>query len=391
MPELVQATFPASEAINVPVYQPIGIVYNRELYRGENNFMNAKLYEGLSATEVEVSSQYNKNLKRVDIIPKRGLREGTSYRVSVGNASWSFVTAGQTSPETTSNEDLELTKTKKLVQVKDLDLKVQKVFPRNRSRGNEANTPIQVEFNQKLDPESLHSGSLTIYQDGKMVPGEMIFEDNDKVLTLKPYRNLGEAKIYEVRLSPDLKSKNGNLIIGNTKWKFKTRYFSPFLVSEFPPSILDKQDQTIQIKFNRELDSSSVRSDEYFLQGDNFRYNGRVEVSSNRKSLIFKPYQRIPNQQEFKFYLSPNLTDRDGNIVDNARPINLASRFINKADNSKKLIQKARNYYPKSNSVENGEQDLLLIESFFAKGYIFDRKARNLSKCVQQVDIKLLC
>lgn len=380
MPELVQATFPASEATNVPVYQPIGIVYNRELYRGETNFMNAKLYEGLSATEVEVSSQYNKNLKRVDIIPKRGLREGTSYRVSVGNASWSFVTAGQTSPETTSNEDLELKKTKKLVQVKDLDLKVQKVFPRNRSRGNEANTPIQVEFNQKLDPESLHSGSLTIYQDGKMVPGEMIFEDNDKVLTLKPYRNLGEAKIYEVRLSPDLRSKNGNLLIGNTNWKFKTRYFSPFLVSEFPPSILDKQDQTIQIKFNRELDSSSIRSDEYFLQGDNFRYNGRVEVSSNRKSLTFKPYQRIPNQQEFKFYLSPNLTDRDGNIVDNARPINLASRFINKADNSKKLIQKARNYYPKSNSVENGEQDLLLIESFFAKGYIFDRKARNLSK-----------
>ena len=120
----------------------------------------------------------------------------------------------------------------------------------------------------------------------------MIFEDNDKVLTLKPYRNLGEAKIYEVRLSPDLRSKNGNLIIGNTNWKFKTRYFSPFLVSEFPPSILDKQDQTIQIKFNRELDSSSVRSDEYFLQGDNFRYNGRVEVSSNRKSLTFKPYQK---------------------------------------------------------------------------------------------------
>ena len=30
--------------------------------------------------------------------------------------------------------------------------------------------------------------------------------------------------------------------------------------------------------------------------------------------------------------------------------------------------------------MENGEQDLLLLESFFAKGYIFDRKARNLSK-----------
>ena len=116
------------------------------------------------------------------------------------------------------------------------------------------------------------------------------------------------------------------------------------------------------------------------MQGDNFRYNGRVEVSSDRTSLQFKPYQRIPNQQEFKFYLSPNLTDRDGNIVDNARPINLASRFLNGGNDSNRLIQKARNYYPKSNSIENGEQDLLLIESFFAKGYIYDRKARNLSK-----------
>ena len=143
---------------------------------------------------------------------------------------------------------------------------------------------------------------------------------------------------------------------------------------------MDKQNQSIEVKFNRELDSSSIKSDEYFLQGDNFRYNGRVEVNSDNRSLTFKPYQRIPNQQEFKFYLSPNLTDRDGNVVDNARPINLASRFPNRRNDSNKLIQKARNYYPKSNSVENGEQDLLLLESFFAKGYIFDRKARNLSR-----------
>ena len=380
MPDLVQATFPVSDAVDVPVYQPIGIVYNRELFRGEKHFTNAKLYEGSSATEIDVKSTYNKTLKRVDITPKEGLKEGTKYRVSIGNASWSFVTAGKVKPSNHSPIALGSKENESISKVKGSELKIKKVFPRNRSRGNEANTPIQVEFNQKLDPESLHSASLTVYQDGNMVPGEMIFEESDRVLTLKPYRNLGEAQVYEVRLSSDLKSEQGNVLTGNTSWKFKTRYFSPFLVSEFPPSILDKQDQMIEVKFNRELDSSSIRSDEYFLQGDNFRYNGRVEVSSDKKSLIFKPYQRIPNQQEFKFYLSPNLTDRDGNVVDNARPINLASRFLNENNNSNRLIQKARNYYPKSNTVENGEQDLLLIESFFAKGYIFDRKARNLSK-----------
>ena len=380
MPNLVKATFPKAEAIDVPVYQPLGIVYNRELYRGEHNFLNARLYEGSNSTEVEVNSVYNKTLKRVDITPKLGLKEGTKYRVSIGNAVWSFTTAGKSTDNRSSSKKFEAKKGQLLVGSQNLELKIKKIFPRNRSRGNDANTPIQVEFNQKLDPASLHSGTLTIYQNGKLIPGEMVFEDNDRVLTLKPYRNLGEAQIYEVRLSPDLKSKYGKELSGNSNWKFKTRYFSPFLVSEFPPSILDKQDQSIEVKFNRELDSSSIRSDEYFLQGDNFRYNGRIEVSTDNRSFKFKPYQRIPNQQEFKFYLSPNLTDRDGNVVDNARPINLASRFLNRRNDSSELIQKARNYYPKSNSVENGEQDLLLLESFFAKGYIYDRKARNLSK-----------
>jgi len=372
MPEMVETTLPRKGSVNVPLYQPISLVLNRNIYKGEESILQGKLLK--DGVEVPVQVDYNKNQNRIDIVPNEKLEPGTEYRVYLGRATWSFQTEGEK-----LSKNPRVVATEKSDQFAKKVFKIERVFPKARSRANKVGAPVQVQFSDKIDPETINASSLTLYANGQIVPGEMTFESNDKVLTLRPYRNLGEATVYEVKVSKDLRSVAGVSFEGPNSWKFKTQYYSPFLITDYPPTILDSEKMPIEIAFNRPVGAKSIQSDQFFIQGKNFKYRGRVELKNANRTLVFTTYQKVPDQQDFRFFLSPNLTDEDGNFLENVKPIQLSSRFPQDSmSQSQKLMARARSYRSEPAHPRTDSFGLATIETFFQKGYIQNRLAQHI-------------
>ena len=364
MPELVRGTIPSSGSDSVDLFQPISLILDRDLRRGEEGYLTAKLYE--DGQEIPVKTRYQKEHRRIDLVPSQSLLPGTKYRIVAGQAAFEFSTKGVKPVYSASGVPAPSPKN----SVPARPLKISRVFPKHQSRNNKVHNPIRIRFSSQLDPDTIHASSVAIYKDGKQVPGELTFETNDRELTLKPYRNLEEASVYEVMVDSTLRSKNGLQLDGPREWKFKTEHFTPFLIEKFPRTVMDAVDQPLTIQLNREVDPASIRSEEFFLQGENFQYKGRMDLQDNGRALVFKPYQRIPDQQEYQFYISPNLRDSDGNTLQNNKTLTISSRFT--ASNvGKRTIARAREYFPRERKPQDGNENFLpILEQFSKKGYI---------------------
>ena len=373
LPDLVKATIPMNGAPAVDVFQPISLILERQLKRGEDYYLSAKIYE--DGQEMRAKVNYQVEHQRIDIIPEKALLPGRKYRIVAGKAAFEFATSGINNQVSVMSADSSINEPVRPAR----PLKISKIFPRHQSRNNKVHTPVRIRFSSKLDPETIHASSVSIFQDGQQIPGELTFETNDQELSLKPYRNLEEASIYEVRIDPTLRSKDGQDLDGPHTWKFKTEHFSPFLVEEFPRAVLDSINSPLTLRLNREADSASIRSDEFFLRGNNFQYKGNIDLKEDGKVLIFKPYQRIPDQQDFQFYISPNLRDRDGNAIQNNKTMLISSRY-NSAGISEQTMTRAREYFPRERQPREVDQSLIpVLEQFSRKGFIQSKEPLHLS------------
>ncbi|PCJ17586.1 MAG: hypothetical protein COB02_13250 [Candidatus Cloacimonadota bacterium] len=368
-PDLLLATIPAINSKSNALYTPISFIYKRDIYQGEEKYLQAKLYE--DGIEIKSDSKYLKSQNRLDVVPKNKLKKGSTYRVVAGSAEFSFTTLGQLG-------SVRAKKTAKRVAPREMtNLQVERVFPKNRSRKIPVDSIIRVKFNQKIDPASVSSRSLQLYSNGKLIAGELNFEENDQILNLKPYRNLKEATIFEIRVSKGLKNLNGSKLSKLGSLKFKTNYTTPFLISNFPRKVMDTVNQQIAIRFNRKLSMKSLNRDEFFLKGKTYSYKGKVDISNDGKTLFFNPFQRIPDKTNFQFYVSPNITDVDGNYLMNGRTTMISTRYV--ASNNKNNFAQARAYRNDTSSQIENSQSLKLIEAFYKKGFIQNKLAKNVS------------
>jgi hypothetical protein len=373
MPPFVLGTYPSQNERDVKPYQPIGIIFKRKLSQEEKQrFLRGKIF--VEDQEVPVETRYSGSLMRLDFIPKEALKGSTKYRVSAGGTHFSFTTWAN--PKTAK-----ITQNSPPPKVpKQQALAIDKGFPNHRSRNVKVTTPIQVRFNAKLNPDSINASSLELFENGVLVPGELTFENNDQVLTLQPYRNLREATVYDIKVGGGLEGRQTQRLQRETEWKFKTEHFSPFLISKSPHSIMDNPVQPLILEFNRPLKPSSLRPDEFFLQGKSFRYQGGLEIKEKGKILVFTPYQRVPDQQDLRFYLSPNLRDTDGNILQNTGALPIATRFPRGFGSSGRVIAKARKLLPRvKQSPKNPQTSVQTLEGFFKRGYIKNKEARNIA------------
>lgn len=370
-PDILLTTIPSLNSKDNALYTPISFIYKREIYQGEEGYLKAKLYEG--DQEIASESKYLKSQNRLDVVPKEKLREGIKYRVVAGRAEFSFSTLGQL-------KSVRKPKLSKRIPPREMaSLQIEKVFPKNRSKKVPVNSIVRVKFNQKLDPATVSSQSLQLYHKGKLVAGELNFEKNDQILNLKPYRNLGEAAIFTVKVSKDLKTLAGSSLTGKNIVKFKTNYTTPFLIQNFPKKVMDSSTQQIVIRFNRKINVKSLNRDEFFLKGANYSYKGKVDLSKSGKELFFSSFQRIPDKSDFQFYVSPNITDMDGNYLMNGRTTMISTRFVGQELEQRKNLAKARSYKEESISQIDQTQSLKLIEVFYKKGFIQNRLAKSVS------------
>ncbi|MBT3785084.1 hypothetical protein HOF92_08905, partial [bacterium] len=226
IPEAVRATLPANGTRSVALFHPISLIFKRELQKGEEGYLQAKIYA--DGREIPVQSHYQKSHQRIDLIPQESLQPGTQYRVIAGQAAFEFSTEGA---------KLQLSSTGKKGSIRPVmnaprearSFKIARVFPRHQSRNNKVHAPIRIRFSSEIDPDTIHASTVAIYMDDQLIPGELTFETNDRELSLKPYRNLQEAGVYEVRIDSTLRSKNGSQLEGPKNWKFKTEHYEMVL------------------------------------------------------------------------------------------------------------------------------------------------------------------
>lgn len=362
----VAATIPQNGASQVQVFTPISIILSASPGGHAQELLSPKLYE--NGREIPAQSQWHQAQNRVDIFPQEGLKPGSEYQVVAGAFEYSFQTEGQAPASSPVMSVAKPASENRLVT----PLRIARAFPNHRSRNVKVNTPVHVTFNQKIDVASLNAGSLRLYADGQQVPGEMVFEEGDTMLTLRPYRNLAEATVYEVRLDSGLLSADGQPIDGPSRLQFKTQYFSPFMIQEFPPQVLDHSTQPIVFLFNRPVHPQSLKAEDFFLKNGNFSYRGQVELSQNRRAIRFVPYQRLPDGQDFVFYVSAALKDEDGNVLNNGRPVPMSTRFGGGAA-SRPLMANARPLSTDSHALQVGEEDLMVLQNWKERGFLSGR------------------
>jgi len=357
---IVLKTIPERGAKDVELYSPISLILRAVPGPTSMGLMNPRLYA--NGQEIQVQSQFNEAQKRVDVIPAQSLEPGTQYRLEAGYEVFEFTTAGVATQKTLKQEVALHSK-----PAIALPLRIARIFPEHRQRNVKVNAPIRVRFNQKLLPESVAADSLQLFANQKLIPGEMIFENGDMELSLKPYQNLLEATIYEIRISEHLKSFDNQPLELETNYQFKTQHFSPFLISQFPEGVLNRPDQRIAIRLNRPADPQSLRPQEFQLKTRTSVIEGKVALEDRGMVLVFSPWQRLQDQQDLMFYLSPNLRDRDGNLLDNARPISLATRFMQE----EVLLNEP-------NQILQAEVDLGPLLKLYSSGVLKSRGAESL-------------
>lgn len=111
---------------------------------------------------------------------------------------------------------------------------------------------IKIEFSAAVSTTSAAQHISVLTEQGSRVPADLVFENNDSTVLLRPKNSLAFLSLYKISISESLTDKNGALI--NTKSDF------PFLTS------LDSSDKFPRISDAQLLDSVQRRSFAYFWE-----------------------------------------------------------------------------------------------------------------------------
>ncbi|MBI2944797.1 MAG: PD40 domain-containing protein [Candidatus Wallbacteria bacterium] len=324
--------FPVTQDGGCEVTSPVGVVLDKPLAPRQNLKSRVKLWESTGEMTLEVS--YNPSLRRLEVLPDLPLRPGTQYKVALSKELrardgstlghtfvWGFTTRARAlaSAEPPPQPTMHVGRLQ-------TSFTLSNVTPAPRSGSIAAGAKIVAHFSLPIDPKSLDVNALRLYHAaGKQVPGELFFPPGDYTLQLTPYEPLEPGAVYEARISGKLKSQEGIQLTGSASWKFRTAFSGPLRVVQIQPDRFLPEHPVIRLRFNRPLSRMSVGSGKVALQGAQFPYPGAVTLASGNEVLVFEPYQKLPDKQQFVLVLPVDLSDPDGNALELAGPITFTS------------------------------------------------------------------
>jgi hypothetical protein len=199
-------------------------------------------------------------------------------------------------------------------------------LPADQETGVALNTEVSASFSEVMDANTINANSfsLTLQQNGNVVPGSVSYNGSKAVL--KPLTNLNYNTEYTAIITTMAKDLAGNPLFTNHSWSFKTLSdtAAPQINSFYPVENAQGVaiNASISVTFDEAMDSASI-TDTVFLLFHGTQVVSGQEVSGtiiySGNTAVFKPSVLLNISTIYTAIISTGAKDLAGNALSQGR------------------------------------------------------------------------
>jgi hypothetical protein len=176
--------------------------------------------------------------------------------------------------------------------------------PMNNQENVPINTNIIVKFDKNIDKKSVNSKNFIVQEGTNLIQGELSYNDNEFSIVFKPLNKLKNGTLYTVTVKKDIKDVNGNNLLEDYRFSFKTIS----LTQDFVNVLFDKDEgykiDLKSVSILNEKDHLIFKVNSYRNWGNpetDFRILIYLEVDDN--PLTGKPKEDNGNGEDYLIWL----------------------------------------------------------------------------------------
>ncbi|MDU0460473.1 MAG: Ig-like domain-containing protein [Geobacteraceae bacterium] len=181
------------------------------------------------------------------------------------------------------------------------------------------NAAITLSFNESLNPSTVTASTVLLAESvaGTPVPASVTLSGDHRDVTLKPLSVLAKGVAYTLTVSTAVADEAGNVLLAPYQLHFTSDNAVPLVESVTPAtgSVNVPVGSAVSVRFNEQIDSTSVTADLVSLTSISGPVPGVLSVSNDGLSITFKPYNQLGFARAYTFTLKAGVRDVSGNAI----------------------------------------------------------------------------
>ncbi|HCE69195.1 MAG TPA: hypothetical protein DER40_17340 [Geobacter sp.] len=181
------------------------------------------------------------------------------------------------------------------------------------------NSSFTLSFNESLNPSTVTASAVLLAESvaGTPVPASVTVSGDRRTVTLKPSSVLAKGVAYTLTVTTAVADEAGNVLSAPYQLHFTSDNAVPLVESVTPAtgSVNVPVGSAVSVRFNEQLDSTSVTADLVSLTSISGPVPGVLSVSNDGLSITFKPYNQLGFARAYTFSLKAGVRDVSGNAV----------------------------------------------------------------------------
>ena len=178
---------------------------------------------------------------------------------------------------------------------------------------------IEFRFNKTMKSNTVNEDNVYLRKNGSgsNIKASVSYNSSTRRVTINPTDDLDTNTKYTVYATSSLRYDNGDSFKSES-WDFTTSDSGNLKISEKSPKEDEKDvalDKQIRIKFSRDLNSSTVNSDNFTLRGDDGDVKSTVSYSSSGYEVTIKPKSSLIAGVKYTVTVASDVKDKDGNKI----------------------------------------------------------------------------
>ncbi|MFQ5455917.1 MAG: Ig-like domain-containing protein [Nitrospirota bacterium] len=200
------------------------------------------------------------------------------------------------------------------------------IIPKNGTTDIPFNNSLIFMFNEPLNPITVNSYTIRVFENEKIIDGDINIGMNNTVVTFAPKNSFSPDSSIIVVLSPKLTDIAGNYIGGNdTKKGVMSSFGTSGERDIIPPDILQTTPSDgangvnnrtrIYIEFSEPINPLTIKDDTFSVSIEEDNIGGRLFFSKQNTTLVYIPYRTLPTLSVVEITLNKGIKDMAGNTI----------------------------------------------------------------------------
>ena len=192
---------------------------------------------------------------------------------------------------------------------------VSSISPNNYASNVAPSTPIKIQFNKPMDPNSVLA-SVVVTQNGVQIPGQLQMLDSNQSVQFTPNPPYQAGARIDTFVLTTAADPSGNLLPQQYQSYFTVAAASASLEPHMSVAFAGFGDAVVpetalDLAFDRDLDVSTVSETNVWLRAGHTRIPGVVALR-NSHTLRFQPSQPLSAGEQYVLTTGPNLRSAEG-------------------------------------------------------------------------------